>query len=69
MKKFSLRAARAQAGLGKAETAELLGVNPGTLWRWERGKMSPPADMAERICALYGMDFEDIDWGGGKEGA
>ena len=63
MQKFSLRAARAQAGLGSAETAKRLGVDPGTIWRWERGKMSPPADIAERMCRLYGLSFEDIDWG------
>ena len=63
MQKFSLRAARARAGLGKQETAEKLGVNAGTIWRWERGKMSPPADIAERMCRLYGLSFEDINWG------
>ena len=62
MQKFSLRAARAQAGLGKAEIAKKLGVDPGTIWRWERGKMSPPADVAEKICKLYGVAFEDIEW-------
>ena len=62
MKKFSLRAARTQAGLGRTETAEKLGVGSDSIWRWETGRQSPPADVAEKICRLYGMSFEDIDW-------
>ena len=61
--KMTLRAARAQAGVTRKKVAERLGVNVGTIWRWERGIMSPPADVAEKICALYGVAFEDIDWG------
>ena len=66
-RRFSLRAARIQVGLGRAEAAEKIGVNGGTIWRWERGIQSPPADMAERICRMYGFKFEDIDWTKGEK--
>ena len=62
MKKFSLRAARIQAGFGKDEAAEKLGISTSSLWRWEAGQICPPASTAERICELYGVAFEDIDW-------
>ena len=42
VKRFALRAARIQAGLGHAEVAKKLGVNPATLTRWENGYQSPP---------------------------
>lgn len=66
VKRFALRAARIQAGLGHAEVAKKLGVNPATLTRWESGYQSPPAKTAVRICELYGLGFDEIDWEGGK---
>lgn len=66
-RQFSLRAARIQAGLGRAEAAEKIGTNGGTLWRWETGQQSPPAKTAVRICALYGLDFDEIDWEKGEK--
>lgn len=60
-RRFSLCTARIQAGLGRAEAAEKIGTNGGTLWRWETGQQSSPAKTAVRICAVYGLDFDEID--------
>ena len=65
-RKFSLRAARVQAGLGKDEVAEELGVSTSSLWRWETGRICPPASMAMKMCELYGLSFDEIDWTKGE---
>jgi transcriptional regulator with XRE-family HTH domain len=39
-----LRAARLRAGLSQAEAAALLGVQPGSVARWEQGGSVPPAE-------------------------
>ena len=63
-RRVSLRTARIQAGLGRVEVAEKIGVNVGTLWRWETGQQSPPAKTAVWFCELYGLGFDEIDWTG-----
>ena len=51
-----LRAARLRAGLSQAGAAKLLGVQPGSVARWEQGGSTPPAEAEapltrERILA------------------
>jgi transcriptional regulator with XRE-family HTH domain len=38
-----LRAARLRAGLTQSQAARLLGVQPGSVARWEQGGSVPPA--------------------------
>lgn len=40
---------RRQAGLTQAELADLLGVDKGTVYRWERGTMRPAVHMEYAI--------------------
>ena len=63
MRKFTHKAVHVQVGLGRTEAAERFRVGSDSIWRWKTGRQSPPADVAERICELYGVRFEDIDWG------
>lgn len=67
MKWFTLKAARIQAGIGRAEAAERLGVRPDSIWRLEIGTQSPPARTAEKMCEMYGLSFDEIDWGRKEE--
>jgi len=56
-----LRAARLRAGLSQAQAARLLGVQRGSVARWEQGGSTPPAEAEapltrERILAVLAVD-------------
>ena len=48
-----LKAARHQSGLTQESVAGLLGVDPGTLSRWERGTRRPSQALLDRFQALF----------------
>lgn len=58
--RFSLRAARAYADLTMQEAADQLGVNPGTIQSWEKGKTEPKPSTLAQMAELYGVRVEDI---------
>lgn len=58
--RFSLRAARAYAGLSLHEACEKVGVAYPTLQGWEAGKTEPKPSMIEKLGNLYGVDPKDI---------
>lgn len=62
MKKISLKAARVNARLSQREAAKMLGISNKTLCSWENGKTFPDQPMIEKICALYGVTYDMIDF-------
>lgn len=58
--RFSLRAARAYAGLSLHEASQKVGVSYPTLQGWEAGKVEPRPSMIEKLGELYGVDPKDI---------
>lgn len=62
MKRFSLKAARVNVGLSQKEAAEKLGISNKTLCSWENGKTYPDQPMIEKICVLYGVTYDLIDF-------
>ena len=60
--KISLAAARENAGLSQKEAAKALGVSNVTLWKWENYKSFPDAQQIDRICDLYGMPYDHINF-------
>ena len=50
---------RTSLGLSQKESAERLGVDPGTLARWERGEREPAGAFAERAERFLGAE---ADW-------
>lgn len=62
MQKLSLKAARVNAGYSQKKAAELLGISNKTLCSWENGKTFPDQPMIEKICALYGVTYDMIDF-------
>ena len=62
MPKITLSAARVNAGYSQKEAAELLGISNKTLCNWENGKTFPDQPMIEKICKLYGVTYDMINF-------
>ena len=62
MHKLSLKAARVNVGYSQKKAAELLGISNKTLCSWENGKTFPDQPMIEKICALYHVTYDIIDF-------
>lgn len=60
--KISMEAARVNAHLTQQEAAKLLGISNKTLCKWELGKSYPTADFIPKICKLYNMPYDYIDF-------
>lgn len=62
MKKITLKAARVNAGYSQKEAAEILSISNKTLCSWENGKTFPDQPMIEKLCVLYGVTYDMIDF-------
>lgn len=62
MKKIRLKAARINAKKTRKYVAESLQISPKTLQNWELGKTFPKQPMIEKLCELYGMSYDEIDF-------
>ena len=62
MPRFSLRSARVNAGYSQKKAAELLGVSNKTLCSWEKKRTFPDQPMIDKICALYHIPYDMIDF-------
>lgn len=62
MVKFTLASARVNAGYSQKNAAELLGISNKTLGSWEKYQSYPSADMIPKICDLYGIPYEQINF-------
>lgn len=62
MEKLSLRAIRVNAGYSQKKAADLLGISNKTLCNWENGKTFPDQPNIEKICALYNISYDVIDF-------
>lgn len=60
--KMTLEAARVNAGLLQKEAAKRLGISNKTLCAWENYQSFPGADMIPKICDLYGVTYDHIDF-------
>lgn len=62
VKKFTLKALRVNEGYSQKEASRLLGVSNKTLNFWEKGKAFPKQPMIEKICELYGVEYDQINF-------
>ena len=62
MVRMSLRAARVNAGFSQKEASKALGISNKTLCSWENGKTFPDQPMIEKICCLYAVTYDMIDF-------
>lgn len=62
MLKVTLEAARVNRHFTQKEAAMKLGVSNKTLFNWEKGISFPPADKVSLICALYQVEYDDLNF-------
>ena len=62
MPKFSLASARVNANMTQAQVAEKMGVATTTIRNWEKGKSFPKQPAIEKLCELYGIPYDLIDF-------
>lgn len=60
--KFSLAAARVNAGFSQKDAANALGISNKTLCSWENYQTYPGADMVQKIVSLYGIPYDQINF-------
>ena len=60
--KIKLKAARHNAGYSQKAAADILNISNKTLCNWETGKSYPKQPMIEKLCELYGVPYDAIDF-------
>lgn len=58
--KFSLKAARVNAGLTQDDVVKALGMSKNTIVNYEKGRSVPDIEMGKALAKLYGMSVDDI---------
>ncbi len=57
----TIRELREARGWTRLELAMKLGVTPGTVYNWERGKNEPKATQFRALAEALGVSMEEID--------
>lgn len=60
--RMSLKAARVNAGLSRADAAKKIGVSVDTLFNWENSKTFPNVPQIVKIEEAYGVEYRDISF-------
>ena len=60
MLKISLKSARVNAGYSQKSASAELGISNKTLSSWENGVTVPKADMIDKICRLYNVEYDSV---------
>lgn len=63
MPRFTLKAARINAGLSQTTAAKNLKISIATLKNWEAGKTFPRQPQIEALCALYSVSYDNLFFG------
>ena len=56
----SIKMYRKKAGFSQIKLAEVLNVQPNTIWRWERGERIPHWNDIQRMCELFGCTSDEL---------
>lgn len=62
MEKMSLKSLRVNINMTQEEVAKVLGVSQKTLSNWENGVTFPDQPAIERICELYKVTYDFINF-------
>ena len=60
--KMTLKALRINAGMNQAQAADKIGIYIGTLRNYENGRTMPDQPIIERICSVYDVDYDNINF-------
>lgn len=60
--KITIEAARVNARLKQKEAADKIGVTVQTLLNWEKGRTVPTIDNAIKMCEVYGVDLDNLNF-------
>lgn len=58
--KLTLKAARINAQLPRAEVAKKVGKSENTITSYEQGRSVPDVETAKALASLFGMSVDDI---------
>lgn len=61
-KNYTMKQARAQAGLSQQELADKLGVSRQTINAIEKGDYNPTIKLCIGICRVLGLTLNDLFW-------
>ena len=59
-KKKTFTELRETAGIGQRELARSLGLDPGTVWRWEVGRTEPRLRQLRTLAETLGCSVDDL---------
>ena len=59
---LTLKALRINKGLDQKTAAEILGIAPETISKWEQGKTFPNVPQITKIEELYSVSYSDINF-------
>lgn len=62
MLKIKLKAARVNKGLTQKQVANAIGRSASTIKNWENGTSFPKQPDIEKVCDLYGIPYDGIDF-------
>lgn len=56
----TIRELREAAGLTQLQLANALGITPGAVYSWERGRNEPKASQLRALARFFGVSMDDI---------
>lgn len=59
---MTLKQARIKNDFTQEFVASIMGVNPATIYNWERGARAPDIDRFNMLIAIYGVEYQDIEF-------
>ena len=62
MVKITLKAARTNVGMSRDCVALAVGVSTSTIKSWEYGKTFPTQPQIEKLCCLYGVPYDGLNF-------
>ncbi len=56
----TIRELREERGLTQLQLATKLGITPGAVYSWERGRNEPKASQLRALARFFGVSMDDV---------